>query len=502
MKNRNVILKAAVASALLAMGGAANASISTQNRIFAVEQFLGSTPAATAPLSAPISYQFSGPVAAATVFYVYVGLSGGATWSAAPAITTLVGAASDNTPIDSVGGAGGAVSAPTISNDSTFVRFTVTLAAGKALSSISVFSFTPNVTLLKADTALATIGGTISATWANNSSASTVTMPAGDIDATGTHTGVIATSAQGISLTAAASSAFPFNSGGVAETAKINLGAIPISTLFTQPGASLSNANSTTVLTLGAFRATNGTAKSATNAAYDLATNVATMGYTVSAPAGFFAALPTAGGGIYLSAANTCGSTVGGSASAAITGAAAATATSVSVTGIATVASATNQYICMTVNGSTAQVTGTPSAVIRLTHNTSTTDAHNTTASTPMYALTNNGSSVDVRNYVPMAVTGWTTNLRIINTGAVAAAVSAAAIDETSGVVGTAGVLSTSLASGAAITLSPTLIEAAIGTQAATSRPRIRITAPTNSLSVQTYVFNPNGNFSIIHGEE
>ena len=75
-------------------------------------------------------------------------------------------------------------------------------------------------------------------------------------------------------------------------------------------------------------------------------------------------------------------------------------------------------------------------------------------------------------------------------------------IDETTGVAGTAAVLVPALASGGAATLNATEIEAALGTMADTARPRIRITAPTNGMDVQTYVFNPNGNFSIIHGSE
>jgi hypothetical protein len=133
---------------------------------------------------------------------------------------------------------------------------------------------------------------------------------------------------------------------------------------------------------------------------------------------------------------------------------------------------------------------------------TSTTDLPGSVAATTGFALDYNGSQVDVRNYVPAAVTGWTTIVRVINTGTVAAKVSGAVIDETTGAVGTAGTLVTSLAAGAAATLNSTDIEAALGPIGSAARPRIRITAPTNTMDVQTYVFNPNGNFSIIHGKE
>jgi len=155
----------------------------------------------------------------------------------------------------------------------------------------------------------------------------------------------------------------------------------------------------------------------------------------------------------------------------------------------------------MGINKTISAIEGTPTLAGTLVHAGTAVDSNETVAAT-LYAVRFNGQQIDVRNYVPVALTGWTTFLRIVNTGSIAAAVSGAFINETTGVVGTAGVLISSLPAGASRTLDSTQIEAVLGAQTATARPRIRITAPTNSMEVQTYVFTPAGQFSIIHGTE
>lgn len=495
-----IIKHSAIATAVvLALGVAsfgAQASIGTATRTFAVEQFLGSTPAATAITLAPISYQFSGPVAAGSTFYVYVGLSGGAKFTAAPAVTDLIGSAADGAAISSaVGAAGGAVSAPTLLTDGS-VRFTVALAPGKAISSISVFTFTPTLsTVNTANGALGTVGGMINATWVNNSTAVTAAIPAGDIDTAGTHTGPVATSAQGIAVTAASSAAFPFNTGGVAETSRINVASTPAGSQLTT-GA---NTGSTTVVNLGAVRFTNGSAVQNDGAtAYTIAsqTGATSLNYTVSAPAGFFAALGTTGF-VELSSTPNCGTPLATSKSTLFgTAGAAAAATAITVTGAAQPTTGTNYYVCLTANGTTPLVTGTPSFTATLTKTSTATDSNNVLAATNLYPLRLNGTQVDVTNYVPAAVTGWTQFIRVANTGSVAASVFASVIDETTGTAGTPVAVINNLLPGAVMNLTSTQIEAAVGAQPEAARPRIRITAPTNALKVQNMLFTPNGSFT------
>ncbi len=504
MKKRSLVLQAAVACAIGAMAGAANANIGTANRTFAVELFSGSSPSTTAISLAPISYQFTGPVAAASTFYVYVGLSGGATFTTAALTAAMVGAASDGSAIDSAGTAasGGTVQTVVLATDSTYARFTVVLNTGKSISSSSVFTFTPpNLpgTVKNANGALSTVGGTLTATWVNNSTATTGTIPAGDIDSGGTHSGVVATSAQGITLTGAASSAFPFNSQGAIETSKIDLSATPTSSKFTT-GV---NSASTTVINLGAIRAKNNSAIGADLTAYTIANMATTLSYTVAAPAGFFAPMGKTGQTWLSTSAADCSATLGSSASTVFsTAASAAAATTITVTGVTAPATATNYFVCMSIDSTNAAIGGTPTMAPTLVHANTSTDSNEALAAFNLYSLTTNGQSKYVRNYVPAAVTGWTNFLRIINTGSITADVSAAVVDEATGVAGTAAVILTGLKAGAATTINSTQIEAAIGAQSSSARPRLLITAPTNALEVQNFLFTPNGSFSVNQGTE
>ena len=60
----------------------------------------------------------------------------------------------------------------------------------------------------------------------------------------------------------------------------------------------------------------------------------------------------------------------------------------------------------------------------------------------------------------------------------------------------TSAVIIPSLSAGAVKNLTAADIEAALGTQAETARPRLRITAPSNSLTVQNMLFTPNTSFT------
>ena len=164
--------------------------------------------------------------------------------------------------------------------------------------------------------------------------------------------------------------------------------------------------------------------------------------------------------------------------------------------------SGTPFYVCLTVPANTVQIPlGTPTASFAFTK-TTTTDAANTAAGN-LYSLVYNGSQVDVRNYVPAANASWVDVVRLINTGTVTATVSGQFINETTGaLIGTSQAIATSLPPGGTATLTSSQIEAVLGAQAASSRPRLRISAPTNGMDVQNYISTPQGGFSIMHGKE
>ena len=116
------------------------------------------------------------------------------------------------------------------------------------------------------------------------------------------------------------------------------------------------------------------------------------------------------------------------------------------------------------------------------------------------------GTSIDVRAYIPAAdgVTGYSSNVRIINTGATATPVTVAVIDPTVGTTGAAATLIASLPAGAARNFSSSQLETALGTSiAAGTRPRIQISGNgTNVLEVQSFLIQPGGAFNEVSGAQ
>ena len=109
------------------------------------------------------------------------------------------------------------------------------------------------------------------------------------------------------------------------------------------------------------------------------------------------------------------------------------------------------------------------------------------------------GSTVTLRTYVPAAVAsaGYTSFVRLINTGGTATAVTVAKVDGSTGAVGTARTLVAQLAAGAAQTLTATQVEAALGeTMRAQDRPRLLLAAASSTLEVQSFLLQPGGFFS------
>ncbi len=165
-------------------------------------------------------------------------------------------------------------------------------------------------------------------------------------------------------------------------------------------------------------------------------------------------------------------------------------------------ATTANSQLCYTVTGNTA----VPIQAYTATLNPVAASAAYSVASIgPVVAgnIIRNGSSVDMRNYIPSAVTGYIQTVRIWNGGA-AAIVSAALIDENTGVVGTAVAVSGTIPTGGTVRLSQAFLENALGVAnfPASVRPRIRFTAPTTKMEIQSFFNNANGAYTNLSGIE
>ncbi len=106
------------------------------------------------------------------------------------------------------------------------------------------------------------------------------------------------------------------------------------------------------------------------------------------------------------------------------------------------------------------------------------------------------GSTVDVANHIPAASTGFSGFTRVINTSATNSTVTVAMINATTGAVGAARTLLANLPAGAAVTLTSAEVESALGiTLAAADRPRLRISAATATMEVQSFMLQPGGGY-------
>jgi hypothetical protein len=126
-----------------------------------------------------------------------------------------------------------------------------------------------------------------------------------------------------------------------------------------------------------------------------------------------------------------------------------------------------------------------------------TTAATKDLANTNIYNLTLNGSQVDIRNYVPNGFAGWFSAYRIINTGSVPAAVSGQFIQQDGTLFGTAATITSTIPAGGVVVVNSSAVEAVLGSATPLSTggvgPRLRLTAPTNSLRVQAFACQPSG---------
>lgn len=508
MKKRNLIIQAAVIAAFGAVCLSANAgTLATAvvgGTLFAAEDF-GTYTAGITPGAATYTVGTTNGIVvnAGGKIYVTVRLTNGTFKSGQP--VGGVGGDIAGTAID-VGGAGnGVVGTPVVSTDKTTAMIPITYTAGVTLGVGSTFMYTPTALAIEGVTAtLATAGNTVSATVAMSAIApvvqapSTTTSPntgtaiASDIDAPAA-TAVIAKSAQGVTT---AISALP------AYTGKIDLTATPPASRYVLADGTLpANAALGSVTFTNAATAANqydGTttytiAKALTGAGANKTTVVVTPGTGQAFPIG---------------AKLSYGSTSCTTPLGALTAFTAATSVTPAtlIVADADIATATALFVCLS-TPSTGNVAAPITATIKATLGPLAATYVADTATATGYSLTYNGSQSDIRTYVPAGAAGYTSYVRVINTGAVSAAVNVAVIDPVTGTASAAVSMGT-LAAGAATTLSSTQVEALAGFNGGTalvgtSRPRLRFTAPTNGMTVQSFLLtNANGNFSLVSGGE
>ena len=503
MKKRNVILHTAIASALLTMAGVSSAgTLATTFKTYASEVF-GAGSAATAITPTPITYQFGVPVAANQVVSFYVKLSGGAKFVAgkvAPGDLTCLDAAS--TAITATTGAP--------STDGTYAVFSVNTGAS-GLNTNSTCTYIPKgASVDNANVALSASGGVITSTWTNDTAAvSLAAVPTGgtNFDTAGTHVGNIAQSAAAITATYIASSAFPFTpvggaATGAAETKKINVAATPTAALFTVG----SNGAATNTVNLGAllFAETAGIQDNGAGADYSILTKATATGLSAVITGDFsLAEAAAASKGVFLATDLACTAQIAAPAAGAVTYNTGKTTATISGGTRPTVN--VPMYVCMTVKPTnTTAITPTAYSATASLAKTAATELATVVASTPLLATALNGSTVDVRSYIPAATVGYTSFVRVINTGSVTAPVTGVWLYE-NGTVGTSGTLIASLTAGGSTTLSSAQVEAALGapTVIGGNRPRLRVAAATNALQAQSFFLtNANGNFSDVTGAQ
>lgn len=548
MKKRNLILQAAVASLFCAATVTAFAG-STSSAIGNSAQIASQAVSATSAIgSGSLQYTVAGAIPAGS-YYVYVQLSGGATFLT-PATPEAVG----NLVIGSVTGTATVSAGTVLTGNTSIVAFPINVTT--TLPANSTFTFKPlantagNGGITGAVAAAGT--GTLNATMSLGASAIfNAGLTSIVADEAAAASGPIATFVSAINAVALSSGSFGATTApsaaftsGVAETAKINVLGGTTGVTLTGNANGPATPASLSLLDLGGFYfvdvSTNASATSnplngAVTGTYNLASDYpvasSLIGATLTGPAGFFtpdavaASTGVTAGSVYLATAHDCSGAI-----ATGTGTVNATGTTVTfasvvppaigpstaadvtagITSVTTSSIIGPVFVCMTAATPNALplVAGQPSITATLTDTTTLAGAVNI-ASTPLYALTQNGGSAYVREYIPAAVSGYTSYIRVINTGGVASNVSVAVVSDTTGKTGIVGSLGSVPANGA-ITVPSSTIENAIvaaggvaptGVVGAASgwRPRLVITANT-TIAVQSFIADVNGNFSEVSG--
>lgn len=455
------------------MGAQAGTATSTAKSI-AVENF-GPTATATATTAAaPITYSMGNITAVngGSTVYFTIRLTGGL-FAGTPALSTLTfgGTACGTTsPVTCV---------VTPSVDRTTIKVAVTPATTTTLG-LGAFSYSPAATDINGvNTTLSAVGGKVSA------SIGLTTLNPSSIEAAAAQSNV--DGALGTGDLAVAARAITPLANAPTSTVKIDLTASPAASAYT--------AGATGRAPLGQYKFTQvaGVRKADDTADYVLTGNTS-VSVVVTPGAG--QAFPV---GAVLNAYTdaTCATLVtGAGAGTTVTSGTASTAQTVTVTVANAVANDTFQVICMTAptTGNTA-VPIQPTLAATVTPGTATNAIG--VASGTGYNLAYNGSTVTVNSYWPAAQSAYnfTGYLRVTNTGSVNAAVSAAHLSPANGAAGTSAVIIPSLAAGQTVLLTSAQVEALVGTApSGLTAGRIRVTAPTDGLRVQSMLQYNNGN--------
>ncbi|PJC21866.1 MAG: hypothetical protein CO065_02065 [Comamonadaceae bacterium CG_4_9_14_0_8_um_filter_57_21] len=494
MKKRNVISYTAIASALLVLAGSVNAgTLSTTNTVFATENFTAAntTPVALSTVG-PISYSTASSLTAnpSTHLFFTLRLTNG-TFAATPAVTDFKLAGT--TAAASVGPAVPGL-VITLSTDKTTVLLDFTTQTGATtLLGLSAMTWTPSAGNVLADNAtMAVAGGTINAA----AVLTLVTIPAANLESTV----ALATSADGATATGAIASSNKAITSTIDAlplyTGKIDLTAVPVASAYTVADVAL---GAVTFKDVATVQGQSG------NSTFDYtvvagSANTPPTNVKIDVTPGTGQAFPV-GATLFADVTSTaCAVPVAGTTTAAFTTASSLLKTTITFP-TASLVSGTAINICMskpgvgkTASPITATITGTITEAVG-------TDAKPTVTGIG-YPLDFNGSTRTVRSYIPASTVGYTSFVRAINTGTVDADVTGQFINE-DGTLSASGKLF-NLKAGGSLTVTSAAVEAAIGVApAATARPRLRLTAPTNTMDAQSFFLtNANGNFSDVTGAQ
>lgn len=490
MTKRNAVIRTLVASAVLAVIGSAQAgSVTSTARIVANEAFGTAIAQPTVTLGAislpSLAYAFNTPGG-------IVVNNGGSV----KVVFTLTGGTTD------VAG--------------TFAAANVTLSAGLTgfTPTVAVSGTTITITLTNGSGGNLTIGiggtVTLASTVANAQYRVVGVTQGSNVTATGTALNGFDNSV--LEAATPATNVITFadavTASSVASTAttKISLSTVPT------PGTALTAG---TTVSFGGVKLTNatGTQVKLDNAAtadtdIDMSTATAyTQGgtFTIGKASGSF----TPGMTVGIFTDETCTTAIAGTATVTNTpvGAITAATTTVSITytGLTSAQLTAGVFACGNYSVATGAFNSLTPTVAFTYNKFSTSYSDETVAAFNGYALGTNGAVKDVRSYIPAAAAGYTSFVRIINTGSITASVTGQFVNADGTLGATSGVLAMSLAAGGSVTLTSAQVEAAIGgtAPAASARPRLRLTAPTSGLEAQSFFLtNANGNFSDATGAQ
>lgn len=443
-----------------AFAGAAGVAYAGPISIASVTTYATEAIGATTQIANPaVAYSLTNPLAAPSSQTVRFSVDSGSLASCPTLVFT--GTAGAALTI----GAGARVS------NNTACDFSVAVAAGAPVPSNATLSFTGGTVV--GATALSTSGGLVNVAVQVRDNGGNVVE---------SNTGALARSANAWTATVTASSAF-----APPETRRIDVAANPPLTAFTANGIAVAG-----VVNLGRVRVAETTgqqfAGNGTTEVNFANSTTQTLSLTVT---GTFQATTST----FLSGSSDCGTALAGSTLTLNAGRTSGTVTGVDITGVTPVSSVKDVFVCYSDNG-TGVIPVSQFAISAGSYDATNAAFTTLTAlSGGLYNLTLNGSQIDIRNYVPSNTSGWTSAYRIINTGAVAAAVTGQVIlaDGTPGA--TSALISSSINPGGVAVVSAAQIEAALGAITAVGGvgPRLRLTAPTDSLRVQAFACQPNG---------